>query len=381
MTTDATPVPRLPVLIAEPNADRWNELAAAAHGVSRVVGGAWPEVRARLSEGTGLVVFGPSYADEQHLLEIEALDLQRHGVLGVLVAEAVDEALLRRAMAAGLREVLSRVAAEIDLPAALVRLVDHLDPDAAPQTSRAPGRLIAVTGAKSGVGTSTVAANVAVDLAAAGRDVVLVDADVQFGDLPLLLGVRPTVGLADVVGMEGRLTAHRLQGLLTRHEPSGLRLLAAPRGPESGCAVGAREIVMALEAAVELAEIVVVDTPPGLGDLALAVFDEADAIALVTVPSATALHDLGLELGVLDRLHLRSKTQLVVNREVPERVISRRRLEARSGVRVAGFVPDSPDVVEAEFVGRPVVGHRRSRVASSLRELASALVDAPLPVG
>lgn len=378
MTTDPDRAGRLPVLIIEPEPDRWNELAAAAHGISQVVGGSWPEVRARLAGGAGLVIFGPSCAVEQHLLEIEALDLQRHGVLGILVAASVDEELLRRSMSAGLREVLCHDVLADELPSTLVRLTDRLDLDAGPAPSRTPGRIIAVTGAKSGVGTSTVAANTAVELASTGRDVVLIDADAQFGDLSLLLGLRPTTGLGELVGMQGRLTGHRLQNLLTRHEPSGLRLLAAPRGPDVGCRVGAREVVMALEAAVELAEIVVVDTPPGLGDLSLAVLDEADVIALVTVPSATALHDLGLELGVLDRLHLRAKTKLVVNREVADRVLSRRRLEQHAGVEVAGSVPESSEVVEAEFVGHPVIARRRSRVASSLRELVGALVDAPV---
>lgn len=374
------PPGRQTVMIIEPDTPSWDELAAVVHPVACVTGGGLAELRARCSSGEGgLVVLGPGLADDRHLDELDALDLAAHGILAVLVARAVTPELLHRAMEVGLREVVERDSVAVDLAGVLSRLAVHLDCDALAVRST-PGQLIAFTGAKSGVGSTTLAVNLAVELAGAGRNVVLVDADTQFGDAALLLGLHPAAGMVEATTAEVRPTGVRLNGLLTRHDPSGLRVLTAPASPEAGSGIEVPAVLAAIEAVAALAEIVVVDVPAGLSELSLAVLDLADTIGLVMVPSPTSVHDAVLEMGILQRLQLRPKVQLVMNRCLPDRAPARRHLERSLGRPVAALVPESADVALAEAQGRPIALHRRHRVAGAVRDLAAVLAS-PAAIG
>ena len=91
------------------------------------------------------------------------------------------------------------------------------------------GRVITVSSTKGGSGKSVVATNLATVLARrSSRPVVLVDADLQFGDVAVMLRLVTPHTLVDAVSAQGRLDAQYLQSLLVRHDPSGLLVLPAP---------------------------------------------------------------------------------------------------------------------------------------------------------
>ncbi len=138
--------------------------------------------------------------------------------------------------------------------------------------------MITVLGPKGGAGKTLVSCNLGVALAEAGHRVVLLDLDLQFGDVGLALGVPPGKTIYELVMSGGSLDAEKLSAYLATHE-SGLRVLLAPSRPDQASAVSVgflRELFDVLRAS---ADFVIVDTPPGFTPEVIAAIDAATTCA------------------------------------------------------------------------------------------------------
>ena len=349
------------------------------------VGGTLGDLRlACAADRPGLVVLGPSVVVDGALDDIEALDLAAHGMEAILVADAVSVELLRHALDAGLRDVVTARDAPSELVHSIARLVAHRaasDHRVRPGLGR-PGEVLAIAAAKGGSGVTTVAVNVAAELAHRGHRVVLIDADLQFGDVAVALGLRPESNLSDAAAAGVNLTPRLLDTMLAGHDATGLRVLGAPRDPVAADLVSPDDLTRVIDFARFLADVVVVDVPSALTPIALSVLDHADRIGLVTVPAVTVLHDTAVELRLLERLGLAEKTQLVLNRVSPDHHASKRRIEHRFPVPVAGSIPESRDIVMAETRFVPViVSTGRSKAAAALRSITDHLAPADSHTG
>ena len=110
------------------------------------------------------------------------------------------------------------------------------------------GRVLAVFSTKGGAGKSVIAVNVAVALAERSeKPVCLVDADLQFGDIAVMLKLAPEHTIVDTVSMLESLDANLLDSLLVTHTASGLRVLPAPLEPAFADQIGAEEVVRIVE--------------------------------------------------------------------------------------------------------------------------------------
>src|SRR5205085_9688786 len=113
-----------------------------------------------------------------------------------------------------------------------------------------------------GVGESVVAWNLAVALARrTDRPIVLVDADLQFGDVAVMLKLTPEHTLVEAVSAIHRLDAQMLQSLLIRHEPSGVFVLPAPLEPAFADQVSAANMNKIIQVLRSFAAYIVIDTP------------------------------------------------------------------------------------------------------------------------
>ena len=360
-------------------------LPTGFHGV----GGTISDLRHACAGGRGgLVVLGPSFADTDAIGEVGELQLPSHGLEGILIVEAVSTDLLRLGLDAGLREVLTVREAPVELEHAIVRLStqrtrsDHRER----LGFGSPGVVLAIAAAKGGTGVTTVSVNVAAELARRGHRVVLIDADLQFGDVAVAIGMHPGSTIVGAVEAGTNLSPHLLDTMLTVHGETGLRVLAAPNEPADADLVSPADVARVVEMARFLADIVIVDTPSALTPVALSILDNADRIGLVTVPALTVLHDTAVELALLKRLGLAARTQLVLNRSSPEHHASKRRIEHRLPVPVAGSIPESHDIVVAESRTTPVIlSASRSKAAASFRtivdNLAHNLAPSDVPAG
>ena len=151
-------------------------------------------------------------------------------------------------------------------------------------------RTVAVYSPKGGVGTTTIATNIAIAAVARRPDrVVLVDLALQFGGVATLLNLDPKQTLADVVRDEASLREPELLRTYAMRHDSGLHVLAAPAAPEAAETVTPAHVTQILRTLLEGYDMVVVDAGSTLDERALAIFEAAEQVILPITPEIGAL--------------------------------------------------------------------------------------------
>ena len=308
----------------------------------------------------------------------------------ILVTEGDPANYLRQAMRAGARDVLSERAEPADLCAA-IRAV-HADclrrrspAFAAEAVGRSVGRIVAVSGAKGGIGKTTLAVNLAAALATeTGEPTVLVDLYTQFGDAALLLNLFPRRSLADLVSIDhADLDVRLLDDHLERHE-CGLRILAGASAPLPLDALAPACLDQVLSLLKQSYRYIVLDVPPVLHETTRQALSQADTVLLVAnLFDLTTLADTRLWLNALSGSYVAPDViQIVLNRVSASNRLQVPDIERALGRLVDCQVPNDGKLVPASVnAGVPfVLSHPSSKVAQSVFGLARSLVCPAVPV-
>lgn len=247
---------------------------------------------------------------------IEAVHRALPSTQVLAVSPDEDPETIIKAMRAGADEHLALPLSQHALLKVCIK-VSELRRVAQPEGGGRGGELWVVYSPKGGVGVTTLAANLALTLRAAGRDVALVDLDVYAGDIPLFLNVNPNYSLRDIFNNIKRLDSVFLQGTMIRH-PSGLQLLAAPQ-PASGelpLFLSRDQTIEILELLSGTYHVTVVDTPGIPTDATRAALTVADRIILVTELTIPALRGCLRTLDWLrdEGIDVAAHVEVVVNK-------------------------------------------------------------------
>ena len=295
-----------------------------------------------------------------------------------------DREVFRRTVLAGARDVVLRNSSSTDLHDALVQAhnADALRITVSGHDTKAlpAGSIISVFGVKGGVGKTTLATNLAVALAQeSSASVALVDLDVPFGDIALMLDIHPAQDVLDALNDTALDDLERLQKLLVR-TPHGVHVLAAPLAPDEAGAMDSSRVGRLLTRLAALYQFVLVDTPGGLTELTAAALDVSELAMLVTTPEIAALRRTHACLRLLQGLEFpSSKLQLVLNR-----VDSRTRVSVSDAIEaldhpVAWRLANDYAAMQSSALGRPVVqAQPKTRLAKDILAIARQLVGAPV---
>ena len=336
-------------------------------------------LRERLTGVPIVAVLGPSCAGSDGLEAAEKLVSDRPEVGAILIAPELSTDLFRQALRAGIRDVLPAPVDTTQLSEAVRRVVETLAvarPPAVPgvaEPAGPSGRVITVFSTKGGAGKSVIAANLAVVLARRSeRPVVLVDADLQFGDVAVMLKLAPQHTIVDAVGSMDRLDTSLLQNLLVRHEPSGVLVLPAPLEPAFADQIGADEMVRIVEMLTTFAEYVVVDTPAYFNDVVLGLIEVSDEVLLVAGMDIPNIKNVKIGLQTLRLLNTpMSKLRLVLNRANSKVKLDVGEVERTLQVKADSLIPSDVVVPQSVNKGTPVVlDAPKSGVARSIEQLA-----------
>ncbi len=235
-------------------------------------------------------------------------------------------------------------------------------------------RAVAVFSPKGGVGTTTIATNVAVAAAATRpTQVVLVDLALQFGGVATHLNLRPRQTLADIVRDDAAMReAELIRSYATPHS-SGLHVLAAPAQPEAAETITQSHVDRILGTLLDAYELVVVDAGSTLDERVLAVFERADTVLLPVYPEIAALNAMHTLLEYLTETGaLGAKAMFVLNNAFAREILKLRDVESALGSKVTLELPYDPFIyLKAVNEGIPVViGAARSIAAERLVRLS-----------
>ena len=229
----------------------------------------------------------------------------------VLLVPAEASSLLEATLDADFAEVLV-------LPQPAEAVVFAIRRAAATSSKRAAGRVrgrvTTVFSPKGGTGKSVVACNLAAALAAQGLRTVIIDLDLQFGDVAIMLGLEPQRTLHDLLTAPGSLDAEKIAGYATRHR-GGFDVLPAPLKPEDAESLAEGRVAELIDAARTGYEAVVVDTSPFFHGAVLATLDRTDELLMICTPDVPTLKNVRLTLQTLELLSFGSdRVRLVLNR-------------------------------------------------------------------
>jgi pilus assembly protein CpaE len=320
------------------------------------------------NEHVDLLVVPVDAVDDEGLAAIErAVRRERH--MGVLAtAPAADPQLMLRAMRAGIQEFLTRPIVPPEFVSALERLHRRAE------SVSLNGQVFAVFSAKGGVGTSTVAVNLACALAATNGEarVAIADLALPGGDVGILLNARPAYDITALASKLDQLDAELVNSVMSP-AADGVWILGAPERTDAADAIDAGAVSAIIAQLRSGFAFTVVDCEHQLNDRTLAALDTADRILLLTELKVPALRAAQRTLGIFRRLgYPNEKLCVVVNRLQSGDVVSA--TEASQVLKADIFfkLPNEYRTVsEAATAGRPVVdSHGESKLAAAFLQLA-----------
>jgi pilus assembly protein CpaE len=260
------------------------------------------------------------------------------------------------------------------------RASDGKSHSAVPIGSAKRRRVITVFSPKGGVGTTTVATNLA--LIAAERhqnQTLLIDFDLSFGQVASHLNLQPKQTLLELIRDETALREPELFRTYTVHHPGGVHLLAAPPTPGFANLFTGEHVEQVIARALDAYEIVVIDAGTNLDDRMLALFSRSDVVVVPVLPEIPALNAVHLLLDQLTETgSVGASTLFVLNNTFARDLLRRSDIESALGAKVGADLPYDPFVyLKAVNEGVPVVRSApRSAPAERLRDLARAVFGA-----
>jgi pilus assembly protein CpaE len=237
--------------------------------------------------------------------------------------------------------------------------------------------MISVFSSKGGCGTSFLATNLA---AACATRTVLVDLNLQAGDLPLFLGVDPKYSFADMAENRSRLDDALIGSFVTPYS-SHLSLLAAPKEADSADEIEPEHVFEVLRRLRESYDYVVLDPQHTFDAITLAALDQSDEIVLVLTLDIPAIRSTQRALEIFDRLgYPRQKIRIVVNRFSKQIDLDLRQVEKFLGEPVLGFISSDYNMAVTSInLGTPLIrSEPNSRIALEIKRIAELLHGGPI---
>lgn len=313
----------------------------------------------------------------------------------VILSVQGDQNYMRRAMLAGARDFLTKPPMGDDLISAvrrggeMARMERGKSKPARPAPAAASargavpgvaglvqGKVITLYSPKGGTGCTTLAVNLAIALHTEDTRVVLVDANLQYGDVAMFFNEQGKNTILDIAPRVDELDPEVVEEIMIKHEASGINILAAPQRPEQGDKISVQQFNKVLEFLRQMYSYVVVDTASTLNDVILSAIDNSDAIILVTTQEIPAIKNARLFLDLLQSMGVDRAHLLFVMNKFDKRIgITPERVAENLKEKIGAVVPlDERTVIPAVNRGVPfMLDNRTQPVARGIFSLAEAL--------
>ena len=282
----------------------------------------------------------------------------------VILSVQGDTNYMRRAMLAGARDFITKPPKSDELVTVIRRAGEKakairqesqflgrgtgslIDPRGTTIALSGLGKIVAVYSPKGGVGTTTVATNLAVTLHSTETPVIIVDANLQFGDVVVFLNERGRTSVVDLAPIVDQLDPELVREVVIHHESSGIDILSAPPHPEDAERISGSQFVKVLKFLARLYSYVIVDTDSGLSDVTLDTLDASDLLVLISSQDIPAIINTRIMLTLLVNLGInKQKILLVMSRFDKQLAITPEKVGHNLGHKVAAVLPEDREVV------------------------------------
>lgn len=308
----------------------------------------------------------------------------------VIMSVQNEPGYLRQAMLAGARDFLTKPISSEELYATIRRVYERNEPirlqeaqmsslrtavvpdlrhDVAVPTTGA-GHIVVVYSPQAGSGTTTLATNIATALMRPDTRVLLVDCNLQFGDVDAFLNLQSQLNISDLTKAVNDIDQEMIENVLVTHG-TGLKVLVAPPHPEQAYDIASDHVKEVVSQVAKIYDFVVVDTPTQYDDMTLKLFGLAERIVLVANPTIPAVRNVRKILDLFDGLTeppgLLAKVMFVLNKVVTDKdrgrgTIPVASIETHLKRQVVASIPaDDRAVLTAVNQGVPVVVKLKSR--------------------
>lgn len=329
-----------------------------------------------------LVLLGDQVPLERSLQVAEATSRAYPDIDLVLVCDEPGDVAID-AMRAGVRDILEPDAPEARLVEVVRRAERHRNrPAVDPATDRPDregsgvGRVVTVLSPKGGVGKTSISTNLVIGLAAAKpQDVVLVDLDLQFGDVAATLDLSPTRTMQDALTPAAAADTLVLKTMLTAHD-AGFFVVCGAESPAANEHVTGDQVKRLLEQLSSQFAYVVVDTAAGLDEPTLAALEVSQEAVLVSTMDVACVRSVRREVDLLNQLGLLPASRtFALNLADKQSGMKTKDVEAVVGLPVDVVIPRSSEVQLAANHGRPLMlqGKRGGPFTKAIRRMVGRL--------
>jgi pilus assembly protein CpaE len=304
----------------------------------------------------------------------------------VIMSVQSEPGYLRQAMLAGARDYLTKPISSEELYTTIRRVYDQRPPvpsGPAPVQVAEPGKtrtasplgggaghIIVMYSPQAGSGVTTLATNIASALMRSDTRVLLIDCNLQFGDVDAFLNLQSQSNISDLTKASDDIDQELVDNVLVTHT-SGLKVLVAPSHPEQAMEITAAQIIEVVSLLGKAYDYVVVDTPTQYDDMTLKLFDLAERIVLVATPTIPSIRNIRKMLDIFDHLQepprLVEKVLFVLNRVVSDKerghgTVPTPSIEGHLKRQVVATIPlDERAVLTAVNQGVPLVAKLKAR--------------------
>ena len=330
-----------------------------------------------------VVLMDINMPDMDGITATESIRSKQPAVQVVILSVQSDQNYMRRAMLAGARDFLTKPPMGDELISAIRRAGSMAQSErsknaqvyVAPVAGNAgmlagyggpSGKIVTVYSPKGGTGSTTLAVNLALTLHNEDTRVVLVDGNLQFGDVAVFVNEQGKNTIIDLAPRAEELDPEIVEEVMVKHAASGHHILAAPSRPEYAERVSSGQFGKVLEYLRQLYAYVVVDTASLLTDVTLAAIDVSDLIVLVTTQDIPAIKNCRLFLDLLQTLGIERERILFVMNRFDKRInITPERVADNLKQAVASVIPlDEATTTKAVNRGVPFVLDSKNQPAA-----------------
>lgn len=315
----------------------------------------------------------------------------------VILSVQGDQNYMRRAMLAGARDFLTKPPMGDELISAIRRageiarteraqavslrtIPTAMNAGASPASplgfGLTRGKVVSVYSPKGGTGCTTIAVNLAVALHNEDTRVVIVDSNLQYGDVAMFFNEQGKNTISDLASLADELDSEIVDGVLVKHAATGISILASPSRPEQADKVNADQFLKVVDFLRRMYAYVVVDTATYLSDVTIAAIDVCDVLVLVTTQDIPSIKNSRLFLDLMQTLKIdRSRVVFVMNKFDKRIAITADRVSENLKQEVAAILPlEERVVIPAVNRGIPfMIDNKTQPIARGIFGLAESV--------